>query len=78
MALAIGWRLVKPAVVENTGDRLEGGVVGRRADLRPGVSPDDLDVAEQDPEDHRLTDIELDGRLDFDGRHDARRQEGLR
>jgi len=34
------------------------------------VSPDDLDVNEQDPEDHRLTDIEFDGRHDFGDRHD--------
>ena len=38
---------------------------GRRAALRSGVTPDDLDVSEQDPEDHRLTDIEFDGCHDF-------------
>jgi hypothetical protein len=35
-----------------------------------GVTPDDLDVSEQDPEDHRLTQIEFDAWDDRDGRRD--------
>ena len=76
VVLAIGWRAVRPAVVENTGDRLESVWADDGPRYGPGVSPDDLDVSEQDPEDHRLTDIEFDGRHDFrrdrdqDGRDD--------
>jgi L-asparagine permease len=48
VVLAIGWRAVKPAVVENTGNRLES--VWTDDGPRYGdVSPDDLDVAEHDP-----------------------------
>ena len=52
------------------GDRLESVWADDGPRYGPGVSPDDLDVSEQDPEDHRLTDIEFDGRHDFGGRHD--------
>jgi hypothetical protein len=39
-----------------------------------GVTPDDLDVSEQDPEDHRLTDREFDASHDHHrhDRHDRR------
>ena len=49
VALAIGWRLVRPAVVENTGDRLKAVWSDDGPTYGPGVSPDDLDVAEHDP-----------------------------
>jgi L-asparagine permease len=49
VALAIGWRLVKPAVIENTGDRLKAVWSDDGPTYGPGVSPDDLDVAEHDP-----------------------------
>jgi len=49
VALAIGWRLVKPAVVENTGDRLKAVWSDDGPTYGPGVTPDDLDVAEHDP-----------------------------
>jgi L-asparagine permease len=47
--LALGWKLVKPAVVENTGDRLKPVWSDDGPTYGPGVSPDDLDVAEHDP-----------------------------
>ncbi len=49
LVLAIGWRLVKPAVIANTGDRLEPVWSDDGPTYGPGVSPDDLDVAEHDP-----------------------------
>jgi L-asparagine permease len=49
VALAIGWRLVRPAVVENTGDRLKPVWSDDGPTYGPGVTPDDLDVAEHDP-----------------------------
>ncbi len=49
VALAIGWRLVKPAVIENTGDRLKAVWSDDGPTYGPGVTPDDLDVAEHDP-----------------------------
>ena len=68
--IAIGWRAVKPAVVANTGNRIESVWTEDGPRYGSDVSPDDLDVSEQDPEDHRLTDIEFDGRHDFGDRHD--------
>ena len=70
-----GHRLRDPDPGRGAGHRLAGrragggrehrrparvGVGGRRPRYGAGVSPDDLDVSEQDPEDHRLTDIEFD------------------
>ena len=49
MALAIGWRMVKPEVVENTGDRLKPVWSDDGPTYGAGVTPDDLDVAEHDP-----------------------------
>ena len=49
VVLALGWRLVKPAVVENTGNRLKAVWSDDGPTYGPGVSPDDLDVAEHDP-----------------------------
>ena len=49
VALAIGWRMVRPTVVENTGDRLKAVWSDDGPTYGPGVSPDDLDVAEHDP-----------------------------
>ena len=46
--LALGWRLVKPAVVENTGDRLKAVWSNDGPTYGSDVSPDDLDVAEQE------------------------------
>jgi L-asparagine permease len=71
VVLALGWRAVRPAVVENTGDRLES-VWTDDGPRYGGVTPDDLDVSEQDPEDHRLTHIEFDDWDDRDDRHDRR------
>jgi L-asparagine permease len=47
--LALGWKLVKPAVIANTGDRLKAVWSDDGPTYGPGVSPDDLDVAEHDP-----------------------------
>ena len=49
VVLAIGWRLVKPAVVANTGERLKAVWSDDGPTYGPGVTPDDLDVAEHDP-----------------------------
>ncbi|MDT0350859.1 amino acid permease [Pseudonocardia charpentierae] len=49
LALAIGWRVVKPKVVENTGDRLKPVWSDDGPTYGEGVGPDDLDVAEHDP-----------------------------
>ena len=70
--LAIGWRAVKPAVVANTGNRIESVWTDDGPRYGSDVSPDDLDVSEQDPEDHRLTDIEFDARPHRDHRGDSR------
>jgi L-asparagine permease len=69
VVLAIGWRAVRPAVVANTGDRLES-VWADDGPRYGGVTPDDLDVSEQDPEDHRLTEREFDASHDHHHRHD--------
>jgi L-asparagine permease len=72
VALAIGWRLVKPAVVENTGDRLKAVWSDDGPTYGPGVSPDDLDVAEHDPATagRNLEDLNYDGSFvrDEDGK----------
>jgi L-asparagine permease len=47
--LALGWRLVRPAVVANTGDRLQAVWSDDGPTYGSDVSPDDLDVAEHDP-----------------------------
>jgi L-asparagine permease len=47
--LALGWRLVRPAVIQNTGDRIKAVWSDDGPTYGPGVSPDDLDVAEHDP-----------------------------
>jgi L-asparagine permease len=47
-ALAIGWRVVKPKVVANTGGKIEAVWSDDGPTYGPGVSPDDLDVAEHD------------------------------
>jgi L-asparagine permease len=49
LLLALGWRLVKPAVIANTGDRLKAVWSDDGPTYGPGVSPEDLDVAEHDP-----------------------------
>jgi L-asparagine permease len=48
-ALAIGWKLVKPKVVANTGNRLEAVWSDDGPTYGPGISPDDLDPAEHGP-----------------------------
>jgi L-asparagine permease len=62
IALAIGWRLVKPAVVANTGGRIEA-VWSDDGPTYRGVEPDDLDVAEHDPATagRSIQDLNLDG-----------------
>ena len=47
--MRIGWRLVKPQVVENTGGRIKAVWSDDGPTYGPDVSPDDLDVAEHDP-----------------------------
>jgi len=49
LVLALGWRIVKPKVVENTGDRLKPVWSDDGPTYGEGVSPDDLDIAEHDP-----------------------------
>jgi L-asparagine permease len=49
VVLALGWRIVKPKVVENTGDRLKPVWSDDGPTYGEGVSPDDLDIAEHDP-----------------------------
>ena len=49
VVLAIGWRVVKPAVVANTGDRLKSVWSDDGPTYGPGVSPDDLDVSRAGP-----------------------------
>jgi L-asparagine permease len=49
VALAIGWMLVKPAVVANTGGKIEAVWSDYGPTYGPGVDADDLDVAEHDP-----------------------------
>jgi L-asparagine permease len=73
IALAIGWRIVKPKVVENTGDRLKPVWSDDGPTYGSGVSPDDLDVAEHDPATagRNLEDLNDDGsfvRRDEDGK----------
>jgi L-asparagine permease len=46
--LAIGWRAVRPAVVENTGDKL-ASVWADDGPRYGDVAPEDLDIAEKDP-----------------------------
>jgi L-asparagine permease len=48
-ALAIGWKLVKPAVVANTGGKIEAVWSDDGPTYGSGVDADDLDVAEHDP-----------------------------
>jgi L-asparagine permease len=48
VVLALGWRAVRPAVVENTGNRLDS-VWADDGPRYGDVGADDLDVAEQDP-----------------------------
>jgi L-asparagine permease len=45
--LALGWKLVRPAVVANTGNRLKP-VWSDDGPTYGDISPDDLDVAEHD------------------------------
>jgi L-asparagine permease len=70
--LALGWKLVKPAVVANTGDRLKAVWSDDGPTYGPGVSPDDLDVAEHDPatSGRNLMDLNEDGSFvrDEDGK----------
>ena len=70
--LALGWRLVKPAVIANTGDRLKAVWSDDGPTYGPGVSPDDLDVAEHDPATagRNLMDLDDDGSFvgDEDGK----------
>jgi L-asparagine permease len=49
LALAVGWRIVRPKVVANTGDRLKPVWSDDGPTYGEGVTPDDLDVAEHDP-----------------------------
>ena len=72
VALAIGWRLVKPAVIENTGDRLKAVWSDDGPTYGPGVSPDDLDVAEHDPatQGRDVFDLNDDGSFVRDRKHD--------
>ena len=49
VALAIGWMVVKPAVVANTGGKIEAVWSDDGPTYGPGVDADDLDVAEHDP-----------------------------
>jgi L-asparagine permease len=46
--LAIGWRAVRPAVVENTGNKLDS-VWDDDGPRYGDVAPEDLDIAEKDP-----------------------------
>jgi L-asparagine permease len=46
--LALGWRAVRPAVVENTGDKLDS-VWDDNGPRYGDVAPEDLDIAEKDP-----------------------------
>lgn len=70
IALAIGWRLVKPAVVANTGGRIEAVWADDGPRYGAGVDADDLDVAEHDP---ATAGRDLEG-LDDDGSFAARRE----
>jgi L-asparagine permease len=72
LALAIGWRIVKPKVVENTGDRLKPVWSDDGPTYGPGVSPDDLDVAEHDPatQGRDVFDLNDDGSFVRDRKHD--------
>jgi L-asparagine permease len=45
LALWLGWRLVKPAVVANTNDRLKAVWSNDGPTYGPGIDPDDLDPA---------------------------------
>jgi L-asparagine permease len=49
VVLALGWRAVRPAVVENTGNRLASVWDDDGPRYGDDVRPDDLDVAEHDP-----------------------------
>jgi L-asparagine permease len=49
LALAIGWRAVKPAVTANTGGRLEAVWSDTGPTYGEGVDPDDLDPSAHDP-----------------------------
>jgi L-asparagine permease len=72
IALFIGWKLVKPKVVENTGDKLKAVWSNDGPTYGPDVSPDDLDVAEHDPATagRNLMDLNEDGTFvrDEDGK----------
>jgi L-asparagine permease len=72
IALAVGWRIVKPKVVENTGDRLKPVWSDDGPTYGPGVSPDDLDVAEHDPatQGRDVFDLNDDGSFVRDRKHD--------
>ena len=63
---------MKPAVVANTGDRLKAVWSDDGPTYGPGVSPDDLDVAEHDPATagRNLMDLDDDGSFvgDEDGK----------
>jgi L-asparagine permease len=45
LVLEIGWRVVKPKVVANTGNRLKAVWSNDGPTYGPGVDPDDLDPA---------------------------------
>jgi L-asparagine permease len=49
LALVIGWRAVKPAVMENTGGRIKAVWSDTGPTYGEGVDPDDLDPAAHDP-----------------------------
>jgi L-asparagine permease len=72
IALFIGWKLVKPKVVENTGGKIEAVWSNDGPTYGPDVSPDDLDVAEHDPATagRNLMDLNEDGSFvgDEDGK----------
>jgi L-asparagine permease len=72
IALAIGWRIVKPKVVENTGDRLKPVWSDDGPTYGEGVTPDDLDVAEHDPatQGRDVFDLNDDGSFVRDDRDD--------
>jgi L-asparagine permease len=72
LALAIGWRIVRPKVVENTGDRLKPVWSDDGPTYGEGVTPDDLDVAEHDPatQGRDVFDLNDDGSFVRDDRDD--------
>jgi L-asparagine permease len=72
IALAVGWRIVRPKVVENTGDRLKPVWSDDGPTYGEGVTPDDLDVAEHDPatQGRDVFDLNDDGSFVRDDRDD--------